>query len=271
VKKYSLKDLKSMLEFFEMKTHTPLLLHSSLFTLGVLEGCDIKETPRVLNEFFCENLEAFFQPAFNYSFPKTGFIDLTLPNSEVGVLSNEMIKMGYPRSVHPMFSFVGNSEKFIKPDFIDKNPFGEEGFFDRLTKHNGFVIVLGAKPFVATYIIYAEYMAKVKYRFLKPFYGMVKTKKGEFYETFYHFAFPLNETYRHDYCRFHEYLLQKGVSKEFKIGSSKAYGFNTVRFTEELKNYIADNPFRLLDSKPKYFYRFLNGKETPIKAVNDRE
>jgi len=268
MKNYSLKDLKNMLNFFEIDKKTPLLLHSSLFTLGRLENVSVNDIPKILIEFFCNNLETFNQPAFNYSFPKNKYIDLTLPNSEVGILSNKMIEMGFFRSIHPMFSFVGNNKEFVKPDFIDKNPFGKNGFFDRLTQHNGFVIVLGAKPFVATYIIYAEFMAKVKYRFLKPFYGEVKIKDKIIKDSFYHFAFPLNESYKHNYCKFHRYLLQKGISKEFKIGSSKAYGFNTKKFTQELRNYISDYPFKLLDSKPKYFYQFRDNKEIPIKKVN---
>ncbi len=264
MKSYSLNDLENMLDFFELKNR-PLLLHSSLFSIGKLKNTSFENTPKKLLEFFCE-LENFNQPAFNYTFPKTKYIDLTLPNSEVGILSNEMIKKGFFRTIHPIFSFVGNNKNFIKPDFVDHNPFGKNSFFDRLTQNNGVVIVLGANPFVATYIIYAEFMAKVQYRFLKPFFGEVKTKEKIIKDSFYHFAFPLNESYKHNYCEFHKYLLDKKIAKEFKIGSSKAYGFDTQKFSEELKNYIKENPFRLLDSKPKYFYIF-DKEEKIIKEI----
>ena len=265
---YNLNELSNMLDFFEVSKTTPLLLHSSLIHLGLLKDVPIEKIGTVLVDFFTDKLENFNQPMFNYTFPKTNFMDLTLPNSEVGTLANIMFQKGYFRTSHPMFSFVGNNKNFIKPNFVEKNPFGKDSFFDRLTKNDGIVIVLGAKPFVATYIIYAEFMAKVKFRFLKSFCGSVVLQNHKtVHDCFCHFAFPLNGGYRHNYCKFHNYLLEKNISKEFKIGASKAYGFKTKDFVTELKNYIKDEPFRLLDKKPKYFYDFINNQETIIAKV----
>jgi len=267
MKQYSYKNLEDMFDFFEVKKDTPLLLHSSLFHLGLLENEDISNIPKKLVDFFSSNLESFFQPTFNYSFPKTGFIDLTLANSEVGILSNEMIKQKFLRTTHPIFSFVGNNQEILLPQKKELNPFGKDSFLDRFTQNNGVVIILGAKPFVATYIIYSEFMANVKYRFLKPFYGEVKTKFNIFKDNFYHFGFPLNGGYKHNYCKFHKYLIKNNIAKEFQIGASKAYGFKTQEFNKALKDYIKNEPFKLLDKKPLYYYQCIDNQESIVKEV----
>jgi len=267
MKSYTFNDLDNMLKFFEVSEETALLLHSSLFNLGILKNIEIKNIPKELLNFFLSRLNNFNQPTFNYSFPKNRYIDLTLANSEVGLLSNEMLQRGFYRTIHPIFSFVGNNEKMIKPNFIDKNPFGKKSFFDRLTDKNGVIIVLGAKPSVATYIIYAEFMSNVNYRYLKPFLGKVKTKSKIYNNSFYHFVFPLSEEYNHNYCEFHKYLLNKGVSKEFEIGASKAYGFKVKEFLKEVKEFLKNNPFGLLNKKPKYYYIF-NKKEIKIEKAS---
>jgi aminoglycoside N3'-acetyltransferase len=267
VKKYTLKDLELMLDFFEVDKNTPVLLHSSLFSLGVLKDYKIDKIPSILLEFFTSNLNNFSQPAFNYTFPDTSFIDLTKPNSEVGILSNEMIKKNYFRSTHPIFSFVGNNEEFIMPLKIENNPYEKGSFFDRLYKHNGKIIVLAQKPFVMTYIIYIEYMLNVRYRYLKPFFGKVKTKHNIMEDTFYHFVLPRSEPHNHNYCAFYQYALQKGVLKEYKIGSSKAYCINAREMFESVKEYIKNDEFILLKRKPKFIYTFSGKKEVVKEKV----
>jgi len=258
---YNLADLQNMCDFFEIKKDTPILLHSSIFTLGTLDNVPIDNTAEVILDFFLNNFKNFNQPTFNYSFPKSKYIDLTLANSQVGILSNLMISKGYYRSSHPMFSFVGNNNSFIKDDYIEFNPFGENSFFDRLTKANGKIIILGYKPYVATYIIYAEFMAQIRYRFLKPFVGKVKTKHKTIEGSFFHFALPLNEDYNHNYCDFHKHLRELGIEKEFKIGKYKAFCFDAKIFSAKLKDYIKEDKFRLLNKAPKNFYVYKNNKE----------
>ena len=268
MKQYTYKDLEDMLVFFDVSKETPLLLHSSLFSLGILKNVDTSDISRKLVEFFTLNLDSFFHPAFNYNFPQTGFIDLTLPNSEVGILANEMIKQEYSRSTHPMFSFVGNNDDLLQPQIKELNPFGKNSFLDRFTENDGVIIAMGAEPYVITHIIYAEFMANVKYRFLKPFYGEIKTTHNIFKDNFFHFAFPKNGGYNHNYYDFYTYLLNNNIAKEFKIGASKAYGFKVSQFNKEIIEYTRNNPFRLLDKEPLYYYKWIDNMEVPVEKID---
>jgi len=265
---YTAKDLDAMLKCFGVSRKRPLLLHSSLPHLGLMEGVAIEKIPEAILEYFLDRCDRFFQPAFNYAFAKTGFIDLNEPNSEVGMLSNTMIAMGFARTLHPIFSIVGNDETLVRPACVEQNPFGSGSFFDRLNDEDGVVIVLGAKPMVATIIIYAEFLAGVRYRFLKPFEGEVVNRDIKVSSRFYHFVLPLQEYIPHAYCAFHRYLLENGIAKMMVVGGARAYGFEVKEFVPALKAYIAKDPFRLLSRKPKRFYAFIDGKECPVEDVS---
>jgi len=249
---YSIKDLNEMIKSFNLKNQY-VLIHSSLFTLGKIENIPISQINDFLLNFFEENFKVFF-PTYNYSFPKTGFIDLTKPNSQVGELTNFALKKGYFRTSTPMFSHCGNDKELIKEDFIETNPFSEESFFHRFREKNGKFLIFGAKPLHLTYIIYTEYMNNVKYRFLKPFEGKIKTKNNLISGKFYHFAFPLNGEIKHNYCKFYSYLINKKILKSFYLGKKSVYCIDANEFFDEVSKYLKNNPFGLIEKKPIYLY-----------------
>ena len=61
--------------------------------------------------------------------------------------------------------------------------------------------------------------------------------------------------------------MQKGVLKEYKIGSSKAYCINTKEMFESVKEYIKNDEFILLKRKPKFVYMYSDKKEVIKEKV----
>ena len=249
---YTQKELLEMIKYFKLKNQY-VTIHSSLFTLGKIKDIPIKQINEFLLNLFEENFKVFF-PTYNYDFPKTKFIDLTKANSQVGELTDYALKKGYFRTSTAMFSHCGNDKELIKENFIETNPFSNESFFHRFREKNGKFLIFGAKPFHLTYIIYTEFMNNVKYRFLKPFTGTIKTKHKPIKDTFFHFAFPLNGEIKHNYCKFHSYLIERNITKTFLLGKQKVYLIDANQFFDEISKYLKQNPYGLINTIPKQFY-----------------
>ena len=258
--KYNIKDLEKMIEYFDLKNKN-VLVHSSLITLGILEDISIEKLPDFILDFFESNFKSLFFPTYNYEFPSTKFIDLTKTNSKMGILSNTALKKDYYRSIHPIFSHCGNNKDLIQPKKIENNPFDKDSFFDRLRKKNGKILIFGALPRQASYIIYTEFLNNVKYRYLKPFYGEVISKYGEINDTFYHFAIPRAENIKHKYDYFHKQLIKENKTKTFKLGNKKIYLIDMNMFLDEVTKFLKSNPYGLINKKPKYYYYFYENKD----------
>jgi aminoglycoside 3-N-acetyltransferase len=267
---YTKDDIKKMIDFFGIKNSDSVLIHSSLFMLGKMKDVESKDISKEFINILKEHLNdkgALLVPAFTYIFPKEKKIDLSEPNSEMGVLSNYVINMvdSY-RSNHPIFSFSGFGAKakyLLQPDSLELNPFNEESTFNRFTSDNGIILIMGAPLRVATYIIYCEFMSKVEYRYLKYFEGnIIQAKTGDnIYGKFYHFVFPLMKTYKHNYDVFHRTMIEIGITKKYKIGKGFAYAFRAKDFFEKVNSYLKVHPFGLLTSEPNAFYEYVDEKE----------
>jgi len=270
MKEYTLNDIQNMLDFFEIKKSDIVLMHSSLFTLGKIKDIESKNIAKYFTQVIKKHLEkdgAFLVPSFSYSFPQTKQIDLGLANSEMGILSNYLInlKESY-RSNHPMFSITGigsKAKELLQPEKKEVNPFSQDSTYNRLTEKNGIILIVGSPLVVATYIVYCEFMLGVKYRFLKPFEGLVTNSKTSFYsfDKFYHFVWPSLKNYDHIYEKFHQKMLDNSVTKCYHLGKGKVYGFRANLFYQEVENFLHKTPFGLISEPPNAFYEFKNGKE----------
>lgn len=268
--KYTLNDLEKMVNFFDIKDKN-VLIYSSLFALGILDGFLLKETPNIILNFFEKNFKSVFFPTYNYDFSTNQFIDLTKLNSKMGLLSNLALENGYERTIHPMFSHCGNNLEIIEPKRVEINPFSEDSFFYRLKEENGQILIFGALPRQATYIIYTEFMNRVKYRYLKPFNGTVVNKYGQINDTFYHFVFPRSETIKHNYNNFHKLLIRNGKTKTFLLGNKRVYLIDMNIFFNEVTKFLDKNAYGLVNKTPKYQYQFINEKEKKIREILEKK
>ena len=264
--RYGFDDLEKMVEFFGLKDKN-VLVHSSLFALGVLKNVPLSSIADSILDFFEKKFNSLYFPANNHGFPETRFMDLTKVNSKTGLLSNVALQRGYERTIHPIFSYCGNDTKIVQPQRVEQNPFDENSFFDRLRKIDGQILIFGALPREATYIIYTEFMNRVKYRYLKPFKGNVITKYGKVDDVFYHFAFPRSEDIKHNYDNFHKMLIEEGKTKTFLLGDKKVYLIDMNIFLEEVTKFLDKNPYGLVNKTPKYWYQFKDGREQVVEKI----
>ena len=272
MKNYSTQEIYNA--FKDVKRASTLLVHSALANLGKHESVSLKEIPTLWIEALSEIIKdgTLLMPTFNYSFPKTRFLDLNTAPSEVGILSEAFRKTTQIRSNHPMFSFCGKGKKakeILTPNhIIEWNPFLKESVYHRLYLENAIMAFVGIDIRVCTYMVYVEAMCGVKYRYFKPFLGEILTTentriKGEFY----HFCLPLGETLKVNYFRVQQQMLENGILKTFSLGASKIYFFYAKEFFDYIKQTLEHSPFILLETKPKHFYTFINAEEKILEKA----
>lgn len=276
MKSYSTQEIYNA--FKSIKSDSTLLVHSSLASLGKHENVSLNVIPTLWIETLSEIAKngTLLMPAFNYTFPKTRFLDLNTARSEVGILSEAFRQTTKIRSNHPMFSFCGSGKRakeILMPkstleNMGEWNPFLENSVYHRLYLENAVMAFVGIDIRVCTYMVYIEAMCGVKYRYFKPFLGEILTTenkriKGEFY----HFCLPLSETLKVNYFHVQQQMLENGILKAFPLGASSIYLFYAQEFFNFIKQSLANSPFILLETPPKRFYTFKNEEEIILEKT----
>ena len=154
-----------------------VLVHSSLFALGLLEGFKPAEQAEAYLNVLRNSIGddgTLIAPAFNFDFCKgKTFHRQNTPSSGMGVLS-EAIRTAKDaeRSKHPMqsISVLGRHSRWItEPD--TESSFSPEGPFHRFIELNGKLLFLGSTIQAAALIHWVEERLSVPYRFWKSFTG----------------------------------------------------------------------------------------------------
>ncbi|MBC8479034.1 MAG: AAC(3) family N-acetyltransferase [FCB group bacterium] len=272
MKTYTENDIVSLLDRAGYNRDV-VMIHSSLYNLGLLENCQPEDLPdKILNTLMTHtNDGALLLPTFNYTFPKTRTCDLRDQPSEVGILTEEFRSKTPLRSGHPIFSFSGTGEKaelILKPDTAEFNPFGENSVFSRLHDSDAIMLMLGVSIVSAcTYLIYCESRNQVPYRFYKPFYGNVTLMNGSTCEdNFYHFCFPQDGSIQQDYVPVENRLLKDGILNRVPFGMGQAYWFRARPFFDRVRDYLQADPWFLLPEKPKAFWGYVDGAEKIVDS-----
>ena len=181
MRKTSIEDLKNIFIYLGLKKNDNVLVHSSLFSLGIIEN-GIKGFNSSLREIVGEN-GTVIVPAFTYSFRRNQTFDVlkTPSPKELGVFS-EFIRLhqNSHRSDDPLFSFcaVGPLANKIMTR-TTKYCFGKQSIFENFEINKvkilsiGLTYTNGITPF-----IHIEKLAKVPYRSDKKFFGNVIDKCG---------------------------------------------------------------------------------------------
>lgn len=259
MKKYTLDDIKQALDEFGFKNNDVLMLHSSLFNLGILKGCSVGKIPEMIFEFFKEICSdgAFLCPLFNYDFPKSRFSNLRTQVPQIGSFSEYFASKDVLKSNHPMFSIGGvgkRASEFID-DKIQQNPFSTNSTYHKTYEKQAYTMLLGTDVMHFTYIVYLEYKFGIRYRYLKPFYGELVGQNGVlFKDDFYHFCLPLAEKVELDFFKVFDKALKNGLVFSKNIGSSMLYIVNNKTYGDFVLDELKKDEFALLKYPPKNFY-----------------
>lgn len=246
-----------------------LFIHSSLLSLGIIEGEEIANTPNVFYGLLQQGMNPkgnIYVPTFNYCFPSSRAEDLRLQKSEMGVFA-EFIR-GLPeasRSGHPMFSIAGVGPKaasICQPERAEFHPFDKNSTYYRLYQNDAYLLLQGVDFRVATVIVLFEYLLNAQYRFDKPFHGRTVLQNGKAINAdFYHYCFPLNGAYRENYARLVKYLESEGFVQKVKLGFSHLLLISFKKLFEAITYLYDKDLFVLLNCRPRALYCYENGQE----------
>jgi aminoglycoside N3'-acetyltransferase len=132
----------------------------------------------LLDETGCEGI---LIPSFTYSFTRSGVYDQRVTKSETGRLGEEIrFKKPLYRTLDPVFSVI-DYQSSLPARFMNKiqiDAFGIESLWHYLYNHQSYILNINMPFTLATQWHYAEYVAKVPYRYNKNFQGTVVDYAG---------------------------------------------------------------------------------------------
>lgn len=180
MKRCNLNDLAEYLISLKIPKHSTIIIHSSLFKLGIIEG-GISSLMNCLKEVFDETY-TIAVPTFTFKYAESRKWNYNDSKSETGILCEIIRNLDESvRSIHPIHSIAayGPNAEFLT-NSICPSSFGPDSSFEKLYKLNAFNLSLGSE-FVggATFCHYTEELLKVPYRFYKYFPGQVRDRNNQ--------------------------------------------------------------------------------------------
>ena len=256
---YSKSDLVSALEEIGLKDGDLAFIHNSMFHLGRLENCNSsKEVSRIVFDSFFEVLGptgTLLVPTYTYSFCNGKSFDVKNTPSSIGTFTEFFRNQkGTIRSADPIFSVsgIGPKSKTILSD-LPKSCFGEDSVYDRITKLNGKLCVIGLGLSWATYRHYAEQKMNIPARFLKYFSGKILEDGNERTETWEYFVRHLSENCYPDVEVIENNLKKANVSnlcKKAKVGRGEILSINCADYLELMENELKKDPWFSVKGPP---------------------
>ena len=249
---YSKSDLVKALKKIGLKEGNLVFIHSSMFHLGRLENGNSSENiSRIVFDSFFEVLGTngtLLVPTYTYSFCNNESFDVKNTPSSIGTFTEFFRNQKDAiRSTDPIFSVsgIGPKSKTILSN-LPKSCFGEDSVYDRITKLNGKLCVIGLGLSWATYRHYVEQKMNIPARFLKYFSGKILEDGNERTETWEYFVRHLNENCSPDPEVIEKNLKKANVSslcKRAKVGRGEILSINCADYSELMERELKKDPW----------------------------
>jgi aminoglycoside N3'-acetyltransferase len=233
----------------------PYLIHSDIFkTFGYIKDDykvnKVKINPLELHfNILCKlfSRDNIIFPSFNYDFPKTKFYDTKLTNSQVGALTNYILKKNILyRTKTPIFSFLTNISDLLSEHNL---PFSSGSIFDFINKNDGTIIFYGAEISSCTFLHYVEnQFGPPVFRYDKKFLGTIfdNQTKSETFVEFHVRPFGLELDYNWDLLL--KLLVQKNALHKL---SNNFFAVKAKDVSNIWGNFFVKNQFDILSTKTK--------------------
>lgn len=255
---YSLADLDSALDIIGVRRGGgALVLHSSLFEIGRLDGMPLQEQPGAVIRALLDRIApdgTLALPAANWDYGKTGVFDLkrTPPSKLLGVVPASFLGLpGVQRSPNPIFSVaaLGPQAEFICNGGT-ATAFGADSAWDRLFQLDAEMLFLGCGLMFMTLARYIEHRFGVPYIYNKLF-AIPPTDDGRPIDL------PVVTTLRFLHCsrdyalgRFEQRLRERGILREAPLGGgvaralrmSDAYREGVAALKEDIHYFLVEPP-----------------------------
>ena len=196
----SLKDVQGALQELSIPQNRIIMLHSSLFKFGLLEGGSKGVYECIRNELGPD--VTIVMPAFTFSYGATRVWHAQKTVGEVGALPEYFrSQIATTRSIHPFHSVtaIGPLSQEVTTGLCPSS-FGPGSVFQKLRDMDALNLSVGTE-FIggATFLHVCEEELDVPYRYLKAFPGEIKDMDGNVVDmTFQLHCRKLFDTYAYD-------------------------------------------------------------------------
>ena len=158
-------DLINQLEKFDIPDGVPVIVHSSLKSIGYIDG-GAETLLSALRNRFCSNGLLCIP---THTWDKL-VMDMTLPSSNIGALPNAAVNNPDGiRSLHPTHSMVvfgEGAEEFVKNEPFVDSPTHPDGCYGNIYRQDGYVLLIGVDQRKNTLLHCFEEMLGIKERYL---------------------------------------------------------------------------------------------------------
>ena len=165
--KTSKEKIANILNHFEIKQDSYLILHTSLFILGQIEGGIKTFYDLIIKKYGTQG--TVIVPTFTYSFRRKQIFNVnhSVSAPEVGIFPEFLRKQKKSyRNLDPLFSFssIGKDKNIILRS--RKNCFGKNSIFENLFNKNAKILSIGVEfTHGITEFMHIERLANVFYRY----------------------------------------------------------------------------------------------------------
>ncbi|MBE6137418.1 MAG: AAC(3) family N-acetyltransferase [Erysipelotrichaceae bacterium] len=220
-------EISNILNKLNIKSSDTLLIHSSLKSIGKIEG-KAEGLLEVLMSHLSNGLLIFPTHTWGYINKDEMIFDVNETPSCVGELTNIARKTkGFYRSMHPTHSVCAYGKKakwYVDHDLTATTPVGIKNCFGILKDLDAKIMFIGAPLSKNTFIHAIEEEFNVPDRFtdhIYHFYSKNNEKTIE-YNMPRHFS-KYNAHLSEHYEKLLSILLEKNIAKEFYLGNAKSY------------------------------------------------
>ena len=187
-------------------------------------------------------------PTFTYSFTKGEAFDPDLSPSTVGQLTERFrLRPNVLRSRHPLFSVAAQGPlagAFAASATADC--FGPGTAFDLLYRHRGKIACLGCGFDRVTFVHYVEQRAKVDYRYLKRFEGVIRRTGTDEATSVSYLVRDLARDTPCDLGRLKGRLQETGKLRSAAVGRVGLLAVTARDFLETADTLLAEDPAALI-------------------------
>ncbi len=244
-----------MLDIDLRKHKPPYLVHSDTFRMfGLIRdrystSGGERDLLKLHFDYLCEELgeENLVLPSFNYDFPKEKIFDLLKTPSQVGSLTNYVIKNGFlKRTTTPIFSFLTNIPELLTQH---NNPFSRGSVFDSLYQMDGTIIFYGTKVDSCTYLHFVEdQFGPPLFRYQKNFTGqIVDGRLTREINVEFHVR-PMGLELDYDWDKLNQLLIENNVVTTLAKG---CFAVNVKDLSRVWGSFFRINQFEVLSSDTK--------------------
>ena len=246
--KCDIEALEKAIASFKIPKYSTVIIHSSLFRFGIIDG-GLSTIYNLLLRVF-DDTYTILMPTYTFSFSKTREWSCINSKSETGALTEYMRKLGPKnRSINPFHSVcIKGPQKDYLLDGISDSSFGENSVYEKLYKLGAYNLSLGSE-FIggATFCHYAEEILKVPYRFYKQFTGNITDQNDNKLEINFKMYVRIMEDdfyFDNEWGIFWKDALNKGLVNYFKFNNTAPIFLMNIKDSHDfLYEKIQKNPY----------------------------